>query len=244
MWVLSILFIVEVDEQNNARRKTAVEEEEDESDGSSSGIGESSDGASDGESGPDSDDLRQAKANAGGDVGDSDESSSEESDDGDLMQYDPRKYTTEQKRRMAQDRPQPERRHRPQMVVGGSNASDSRGAGSFGDRLASLARPGSSGRDRAKDESILAMRRGLDGGMEMSFIPSSKATADDDEKDEYTGGTRRQDRAGPGGKVERFGAGMEKGGGEQEEGFEGGRNGRTKRRFVGRSASKNAFRRR
>jgi ribosome biogenesis protein ENP2 len=79
--------------------------------------------------------------------------------------------------------------------------------------------------------------------MEMSFIPQSKGRhregdGDDEERDEYSGGTRKKDR-----KVERFGAGMERGQ-EEVEVEESMRKGRTTRRHVGRSASKNAFRRR
>jgi ribosome biogenesis protein ENP2 len=75
--------------------------------------------------------------------------------------------------------------------------------------------------------------------MEMSFIPSGKARRDDaEEQDEYSGGTKRAERNK---KIERFGAGMEKGQMDEETS---GRGGRTQRRHVGRSASKNAFRRR
>lgn len=72
----------------------------------------------------------------------------------------------------------------------------------------------------------------------MSFIPQTKSRGDRDERDEHSGGTRRKDR-----KIERFGAGMEKGQ-EEEEVVGDGRGGRSRRREVGRSASKNAFRRR
>lgn len=82
--------------------------------------------------------------------------------------------------------------------------------------------------------------------MEMSFIPKTSARAGEDEQDEYSGGTSRKERQADK-KVERFGAGMEKGSaGDDEQGqLEGeGRDGRTRRRLGGRSGSKNAFRRR
>lgn len=79
----------------------------------------------------------------------------------------------------------------------------------------------------------------------MSFIPQSSKThsnrnrggEEEEEKDEYSGGTKRKDR-----KIERFGAGLEKG--QEDEVVEGDlRGGRSRRREVGRSASKNAVRR-
>lgn len=72
----------------------------------------------------------------------------------------------------------------------------------------------------------------------MSFIPTSKprGARDVDEQDEYSGGSKKASR-----KIEKFGAGMERG---QEDEPDAGRGGRTHRRNVGRSASKNAFRKR
>jgi ribosome biogenesis protein ENP2 len=88
-------------------------------------------------------------------------------------------------------------------------------------------------KEKTRDSNVVSMRRGLDGGMEMSFIPNKKA--DKDERDEYSGGTTRKDR------VERFGAGLEKG--DPNEGRQDRRGGRTERRRPGRSASRNTFRR-
>jgi ribosome biogenesis protein ENP2 len=96
----------------------------------------------------------------------------------------------------------------------------------------------------AKPEGVLAMRRATDGGMEMSYIPQSRGRGDDaltgDVEDEYSGGSFRHKD-----KVERFGAGLEKGGADDgDDDVEGdARTGRTKRRHIARSASKNAFRR-
>lgn len=92
---------------------------------------------------------------------------------------------------------------------------------------------------------MLATRKHLDGGMEMSFIPKTTSRGDSEERDEYSGGTSKKERAAER-KVERFGAGMEKGSArDEDEGLEGeGRDGRTRRRMGGRSGSKNAFRKR
>ncbi|WVQ78443.1 hypothetical protein IAT38_000529 [Cryptococcus sp. DSM 104549] len=192
---------------NNAKRKTAVEEEDDESDKMSSDLEESEE-----------------------EEEEDDESGSDESDDGNLLQYDPRQLKPSERRFLP--------REKPTLVVGGTQPTSQP---TFGQRLHSQS-SSSKSKPAAEDSSILATRRSADGGMEMSFIPSSKprrkgaGSGSEDEADEYSGGTRRKDR------VERFGAGMEKGKAEEDE-LEG-RGGRTQRRHPGRSASKNAFRRR
>lgn len=150
----------------------------------------------------------------------------------DLLQYDPRQLAPSQRRPMP--------RGKPTLVVGGSQPTS---LPTFGQRLHSQPKSASSKISAEQDPSILATRRAADGGMEMSFIPSSKPRSGgrgggsdgEDDQDEYSGGTRRRDR------VERFGAGMEKGHLEDDE-LEG-RGGRMQRRRPGRSASKNAFRR-
>jgi ribosome biogenesis protein ENP2 len=235
----------------NALRKTAVQDEEDESD-RSSGLGESDEDDDDGDASDDGD----GAAKAGGVGGESDsEDGSGDSDDGDLRQYDPRKVRPGQTKRAFPA-------YRPQMVVGSSGGYDdprSASSSSFGQRLRTSTAGGSSGAGGSKGDprlqNVLAMRRAPDGGMEMSFIPKSSASSsnrrggggDEDEQDEYSGGTRRKDREPPS-KVERFGAGLQKGleRDEEEGALDGeGRSGRTGRRRVGegRSASKNAFRR-
>lgn len=123
---------------------------------------------------------------------------------------------------------------------------------SFGQRLhqsrdKQIAKSKSKDHSLENDPSVLAMKRSADGGMEMSFIPTkSKGRKGDDwdDQDEYSGGSRRQDRGGKAnGKIEKFGAGLEKG--EMEKDVkEQDRSGRDRRRQVGRSASKNAFRKR
>ncbi|WVF71869.1 hypothetical protein IAT40_006679 [Kwoniella sp. CBS 6097] len=214
---------------NNAKRKTAVEEEEDESDRMSSDLEEESEEESANEEDDDDDAA----------------SGSEDSDDGDLRQYDPRRLKPSERV------PRPLPRSHPRLMVGSSSTSTSSAQPTFGQRLASSsssARGGKSKTSAENDPNVLAMRRSADGGMEMSFIPTSKPSrsgnnsdgGNGSEDDEYSGGTRRKDR-----KVERFGAGLEKGGGEDEDDGElAGRGGRTQRRHPGRSASKNAFRRR
>ncbi|CAE6480605.1 unnamed protein product [Rhizoctonia solani] len=72
-----------------------------------------------------------------------------------------------------------------------------------------------------------------DGGFEMSFVPSGKSDRPERKTNRPTGGK----------KVERFGAGMERGGWRDDDSGENERNGRTRRRTGIRSGSKNAFRR-
>ncbi|CAE6453969.1 hypothetical protein ACGC1H_002297 [Rhizoctonia solani] len=84
--------------------------------------------------------------------------------------------------------------------------------------------------DLGKDAHVNVLE---DGGFEMSFVPSGN-------RDEPR---RKTDRPAGNRKVERFGAGMERGGGREEAPGESERNGRTKRRTGVRSGSKNAFRR-
>ncbi|KAG9073975.1 hypothetical protein FS749_014519 [Ceratobasidium sp. UAMH 11750] len=81
-----------------------------------------------------------------------------------------------------------------------------------------------------------------DGGFEMSFVPLGRADSDEEQRSARK--SRKGGAGGSGGKVERFGAGMERGGrGKEEDVKENERNGRTKRRTGVRSGSKNAFRR-
>ncbi|WWC69140.1 uncharacterized protein I206_103076 [Kwoniella pini CBS 10737] len=209
---------------NNAKRKTAVEDEEEESDRSSSGLEDEDESDEDEE----------------------DDSEGSDSDDGDLGQYDPRKLKSTDPKRVL-----PTIRSHPRLVVGeSSKTSGPSKQSTFGQRLKNSSNDHNGNNNNnngfENDKSILAMRKSADGGMEMSFIPSSKSTKsgkandDDDEQDEYNGGTRRKDR-----KIEKFGNGLEKGGEESDNDDDlQDRSGRTKRRHPGRSASKNAFRKR
>ncbi|KAI0040450.1 hypothetical protein FA95DRAFT_1502847 [Auriscalpium vulgare] len=112
---------------------------------------------------------------------------------------------------------------------------------SFGQRRTSEHRPSSR---RAADDHVV--RKG-DGSVEMSWVPAPKAKGahgDFDDDDALVGGGRPRRPKDARKGVERFGAGMEKGGedpgrptSERE------RSGRTERRRGVRSGSKNAFRR-
>ena len=163
----------------------------------------------------------------------------------DLLQYDPRRV----KPTAGFNSHAGSSRQQPRLVVGNNNARSSLSE-TFGQRLQSRSsndKGKSRGAHAAATDNVLSMRRSTDGGMEMSFIPSGKSKSGNREEDEYSGGTRRVGGIGGGGKgggkVERFGAGMEKGEVEREmKGDD--RGGRSQRRHIGRSASKNAFRKR
>jgi ribosome biogenesis protein ENP2 len=160
-------------------------------------------------------------------------------DRSDLRQYDPRTVLPSQQSNSILP-PAATSRPRPRLIVGSGDTAPRPRQETFGSRLQSRPNKGKLSSRTQEDDGVLATRRSADGGMEMSFIPQksqSGSPGGQDENDEYSGGTRRKDR-----KIERFGAGMEKG--QEEEVVE--RGGRTRRRDVGRgrSASKNAFRRR
>lgn len=156
----------------------------------------------------------------------------------------------------AQNRPQarpqaakPSVRMVPLRTQGSSSRAQSSADAAFGQRRqSSKGKYPSSSRDHQEQVVHKA-----DGGVEMSWVPSSRANksggGDDDwDMDEGPGKhigkaavQRREDKKRG---IERFGAGMEKGGGEAGEGgAEKGRGGRTERRRDVRSGSKNTFRR-
>ena len=192
-------------------KKTAVEEEEDDS-AASSGL----------EDDEDEDDEEEGEED--------DQESGDDSDEGDLQQYDPRKLHPDQEKRQLLRAYQ----YRPQLQAGSSSGPTT--ASSFGQRLHS-----SKGKPAPKDDprlsNVLAMRKSGDGGMEVSFVPTGSSKSEDRIEEEFDGGApKKRD------KVERFGHGLQRGL-EEEEGGEGeSKSGRTKRRDPGRSASKNAFR--
>lgn len=203
----------------HGRRKTAVEEEEDDTDRESSGV---SDDESEPESEPEqaaeleSEDESEEEEVAADD--DDEEEDAEEADDGDEVDLRPARSRTF---------PTASGSRRPQLVVGGAAQT----ATTFGQRAHQ-----STKRNKVEDkpDGVLAMRRSADGGMEMSFIPQGKGKGLVDDEDEYSGGQYKRKK-----EVERFGAGMEKGVEEEV-----GEAGRTTRRHVQRSASKNTFRKR
>ena len=192
-------------------KKTAVEEEEDDS-AASSGL----------EDDDDDDDEED----------DEEEGSGDDSDEGDLQQYDPRKLHPDQEKRQLLRAYQ----YRPQLQAGQSSSGPT-AASSFGQRLhSSKSKPVQ--KEDPRLSNVLAMRRSGDGGMEVSFVPTGSSKSEDRIEEEFDGGAPKK-RAD---KVERFGHGLQKGL-EEEEGGEGeSKSGRTKRRDPGRSASKNAFR--
>ena len=173
------------------------------------------------------------------------------------MQYDPRniKRSTNQ----AFSRPDSKvHNYQPRLLVGHSQQTRASSSDTFG-RRAWSARTSSSvasgegavGANGAKRgngqgmDGVLAMRRGTDGGMEMSFVPQHKGSNRGDRSTNGNGMGSDDDLDPKGGrpirsKVERFGAGMERG---QEDSEADRRGGRTKRRDISRSASKNTFRR-
>ncbi len=152
------------------------------------------------------------------------------------------------------------RNGRPRLIAGDDeSAADGRprpgkALATFGQRLKRDASQSQrQSQQRKTDDEPLTMRRTADGGMEMSFIPkaSSGRGADDMLSADYQPGMDKAKLAAADGKrdkkVQRFGAGLEKGGytgranGEREV-SEAERKGRSDRRHPGRSASKNVFR--
>jgi ribosome biogenesis protein ENP2 len=218
-----------------ASRRTAVEDEEDDSAKSSSGLEESGD---------EEEEASEEEEEAGDE---------DDSDEGDLNQYDPRKLRPDQEKRQLLRAYQ----YRPQLQAGSSTPGQSSTSSSFGQRLHASKRDNDSASSASKNkdprlENVLAMRRSGDGGMEVSFVPEgssksrSKSAAGDEDGDadfiqeEFDGGApkKRVDK-----KVERFGHGLQRGLEDEEGDLEGeAKSGRTKRRDPGRSASKNAFR--
>ncbi|RSH81804.1 uncharacterized protein EHS24_007996 [Apiotrichum porosum] len=219
----------------NGRLRTAVEDEEDDSDKSSSdGFSEDEDD----EDEPEQEDVEEEEEDESeDDVEESDaESGAEESDDGDVMQFDPSAVKSASSSRSF---PVASGSRRPQLVVGAQGNLPNRPQ-TFGQRLQATKKNGKA-KAEDKPDGVLAMRRAADGGMEMSFVPKTGNAKrgegiHDDQEDEYSGGSYRRS------KVEKFGAGLEKGNDEDDEAELG--SGRTQRRHPGRSASKNAFRKR
>ncbi|TXT13630.1 hypothetical protein VHUM_00997 [Vanrija humicola] len=204
------------------RFKTAVEEEEDDSDKASSlGYSESEEEDEEEESAP-------APAEPS-----EDEDSEEEEDDEEEQEDDDESDDGATVKSASSSRSFPGTGRRPQLVVGGQSGPSK--PQTFGQRLQASSSKGKEA--AAVPDGVLAMRRAGDGGMEMSFVPQQTGKGLADDADEYSGGSfRKRD------KVERFGAGLEKGGEDEADVLKEG--GRTKRRHVERSASKNAFRRR
>ncbi|KDQ60208.1 hypothetical protein JAAARDRAFT_126225 [Jaapia argillacea MUCL 33604] len=191
--------------------KTAVEEEEEESDKvSSDGLGESSE---EGEGG---------------------EEDSDSSEDDDLRRGNGPRIPRTRRLNENQRKPQPQNKVRlvPMRAQASSN-HDPTGTNknaSFGQRRSSS----TFGKAKEGGWEGMHVNKNKEGGMEMSWVPSSSSAASKKER-----GERKKGK-------EVFGAGMEKGGGEEGVGGRGGekeRSGRTERRRGMRSGSKNVFRR-
>ncbi|KAG9104002.1 hypothetical protein FRC06_006266 [Ceratobasidium sp. 370] len=207
-----------VNSKSGTRARTAVEEEEEESGrASSDGLGSDSE-------------------ESDGDEMDMDSDSSRE---GDLNLYNPRARLPNSDSRIqiqtkSKNSTPHQSAHRPMKPSSTPRLTTSR------------TRPSSS---RTAEKSERGLGSGAhvnvlsDGGFEMSFVPSGRADSGEEER----GNARKSQKGGAGGsggKVERFGAGMERGGrGKEEDVKETERNGRIKRRTGVRSGSKNAFRR-
>ncbi|KAJ3970888.1 NUC153 and WD40 repeat-containing nucleolar rRNA processing-related protein [Lentinula raphanica] len=210
------------------RGKTAVEEEEEESDKMSSDGLEESDSESDGDN------------------------SSDSSDAGELSKFDPRARPGQKNIRVqeAYNRSKQQNRAsnvklvpmRPQTGANGARTAAGKDA-TFGQRRAH-----SSGTSRLNAEKRPSRPGKVsvaeDGGMEMSWVPSADSPSQSQKSKEGSNkrgkGSKPQDRRKG---VERFGAGLEKGGRDPVEIAESDRKGRTHRRQGTRSGSKNAFRR-
>lgn len=209
-----------------ARYKTAVEEEEDDTDRESSGISD------------DEEEEEEQQSESEDDVSEEEEDEEEDEDDDDADDGDNVDLADLADLADSDTRPLPSRSfptasgsgsRRPQLVAGGGAHAT---ATTFGQRAHQASKRSTV---EEKPDGVLAMRRSADGGMEMSFIPQSKGKGPlVDEDDEYSGGQYKRAK-----NVERFGAGLEKGV-EDEGDYD--KQGRTTRRHVQRSASKNTFR--
>ncbi|KAF5383167.1 hypothetical protein D9615_004992 [Tricholomella constricta] len=208
--------------RSGARPKTAVEDEDEESDKFSS----------DGLGGSDSEDE------------DENGSDSDSSDAGELSKFDPRArpgqkniraqeaYTrTRERNRMAGRTPNVNLvPMRPQME--GTRGTDKNAT--FGQRrMTSSARGGE--KQSSSDVRFIA-----EGGMEMSWVPSTGPADADDMLVSGGGPPKSAKSKRPG--VESFGAGLERGGDDSMQVSESDRKGRTQRRKGVRSGSKNVFR--
>ncbi|KAG6816772.1 hypothetical protein H0H87_003035 [Tephrocybe sp. NHM501043] len=212
---------VAAQQRNGARPKTAVEDEEDESEKSSSdGLGSDSE--------------------------DDDSDSDNSSDAGELNKFDPRARPG-QKNVRAQEA---YNRTREQNRIAGrtsnvnlvpmrAQAEGGRGVdknASFGQRRVSTGHKKQQASLFASDAQFTA-----DGGMELSWMPSSGPRDGNDMLVTSGGAPKRGKTKRPG--VETFGAGMERGGEERSVDIsESDRKGRTQRRKGVRSGSKNVFR--
>ncbi|KAH7926252.1 WD40 repeat-like protein [Leucogyrophana mollusca] len=203
-------------EGGKGRTKTAVEEEEDESDkASSDGLGESDSESEDGDNSDDS------------------------SDAGELNKFDPRVRPGQKNTRVQQaySRTREQNRVANVSMVPLVAQTDAAGPSRLGDKNASFGQRRASRDAPAGSTSGKRGFRSSEGGMEMSWVPSSSSNADPGSASGKP--KKKESRKG----VEVFGAGMERGGEDNaRELSESERKGRTQRRKGMRSGSKNVFR--
>lgn len=201
----------------SGRTKTAVESEEEESDKVSS-------------DGLDSD------SESGSGSGGSSDSDSEDSDAAGELWTDDIRARMAARESAARQRKAPVNRNPNVRLVPMRAHADGAGGrldknATFGQRRSTVS---AKGKGRMSD--FEGVKFAADGGVEMTYIPSASAAADDGGK----AAAKKPKRKG----VETFGAGLEKGGEEPEVAMsEAERRGRTQRRKGMRSGSKNTFRR-
>lgn len=208
------------------RGKTAVEDEEEESDKfSSDGLGESDSESSESDS--------------------STNDKSDSSDAGELTKFDPRARPGQKNVRAQEAYSRARERNRIANVNLVPMRAQSGGSGSRGvDKNATFGQrrmktTSSSGKQQSSE-----LRVSEDGGVEVSWIPSSLSGHIDEDDELVSGGGRSSKGQGRRRRgVESFGAGMERGGEERSELNESDRKGRTEKRKGIRSGSKNVFRR-
>ncbi|KAI6006958.1 WD40-repeat-containing domain protein [Pisolithus albus] len=196
--------------QRRSGAKTVVEEEEEESDKSSSdGLSESTD----------------------------DESSDDSSDAGELTKFDPRIRPGQKNARAEQQHArtrEANRRRTPNINLTPLVPHASAAAAKLGDKNATFGQRLASRQTTTNTGKSADVKFSADGGMEMSFTPSSSATGDQPRSTKKKGARKG---------VEMLGATMERGGDEpQGELRENEKRGRTRRRHGQRSGSKNTFR--
>ncbi|KAI6021783.1 WD40-repeat-containing domain protein [Pisolithus microcarpus] len=197
--------------QKRSRAKTVVEEEEEEeSDKSSSdGLSERTD----------------------------DESSDDSSDAGELTKFDPRTRPGQKNARAEQQHArtrEANRRRTPNINLTPLVPHASAAAAKLGDKNATFGQRLASRQTTTNTGKSAGVKFSADGGMEMSFTPSSSVTVDQPRSTKKKGARKG---------VEMLGATMERGGDEpQGELRENEKRGRTRRRHGQRSGSKNTFR--
>lgn len=196
--------------QKRSGAKTVVEEEEEESDKSSSdGLSESTD----------------------------DESSDDSSDAGELTKFDPRTRPGQKNARAEQQHArtrEANRRRTPNINLTPLVPHASAAAAKLGDKNATFGQRLASRQTTTNTGKSADVKFSADGGMEMSFTPSSSITVDQPRSTKKKGARKG---------AEMLGATMERGGDEpQGELRENEKRGRTRRRHGQRSGSKNTFR--